>query len=163
MFVCVCMSKRCLWGPANRFENKMSAPAGPAITVAVSHLMLWTKLGSSGRQSGDCSYLSSPGFTYLYFLCMCFACMYVCAPWACLVPEEAREGLGSLWTEVTDGVSCYVNTGNPNSDRCAQSVDLKPGILVFGSQRQETHWKFQIRQGYRDHVYKNKTKKCTWE
>lgn len=39
--------------------------------------------------------------------------MYVCAY---LVPEEAREGIGSPLTEVIDGISSHVSTGNPTLD-----------------------------------------------
>lgn len=37
----------------------------------------------------------------------CFACMYVCAPHPCLVPEEVRRRL-----ELQVAVSRHMNTGN---------------------------------------------------
>lgn len=36
-----------------------------------------------------------------------FVCMYVCSPCMCLVPTEAREGIRSPETEVTDGSNHY--------------------------------------------------------
>lgn len=44
----------------------------------------------------------------LYFtLCVCFACLHVCALCVCLMPAEAREGAKFPGTEVTI-LSCHV-------------------------------------------------------
>lgn len=39
---------------------------------------------------------------YLFAVCECFACSYVCAPVIRLVSEEAREGIRSPEPGVTD-------------------------------------------------------------
>lgn len=42
-------------------------------------------------------------FIMLLHACGCFACTYVCAPCACLVPKEARRPHWILGTILTDG------------------------------------------------------------
>ena len=41
-----------------------------------------------------CRIFKNDLFDYVY---MCLACMYICAPCACLVPEEARRGHQIPW------------------------------------------------------------------
>lgn len=38
-----------------------------------------------------------------YFMCMSLVCMFVCAPWASLVPVETRRWFWIPWNRVTEG------------------------------------------------------------
>ena len=67
----------------------------------------------------------SPSNIFLRFILSFYvyeysACMYVCALHVCLVPAEARRGIGSPWTEITV-LSCCVDAGNWTQDFCKRS------------------------------------------
>ena len=48
-------------------------------------------------------HLQAVFFFKLSFMCMNVCLEYVCAPHVCLLPTEARKGVGSLGAGVTDG------------------------------------------------------------
>lgn len=52
---------------------------------------------------------------YLFYVCESFACLHICVPCACLVPQEVRRGLTSPGTGITDSeLSCGFQELNPD-------------------------------------------------
>jgi hypothetical protein len=73
----------------------------------------------------------------------CFVCLYVCAPRACLVPEDAGEGIGSVSprTGVTDVCEllrgCWERNPGPLKE---QSVLLTPVPSALPLSEVSSHW-----------------------
>lgn len=50
---------------------------------------------------------------FILYVRVCFSCIYVCAPCACLVPEEALKTVSdSPEQELEETVSCHVDAEN---------------------------------------------------
>lgn len=55
------------------------------------------KVGSGGNVAFTSSYLNSKIYLFLFRMYKCFVCIYVCAPYACLVSTEVRSRLWIPW------------------------------------------------------------------
>ena len=66
------------------------------------------------------------------------ACMYVCAPCACLVPVDSEKDIRSPGTEVTDGCEpscgCWELNPSPLQEHpvlLTTEKNLQPGVTCF--------------------------------
>lgn len=62
----------------------------------------------------------------LFYVCECFACMYVSVPCLCLVPRRPEKGSDQLELELWLAVSCLVDTGNGGRILCKSNKCLQP-------------------------------------
>ena len=65
-------------------------------------------------------------FIYLFYVCGCLTCMYVCAPGVCSVHEGQKRVLGLQGSELQVVDSHHVGAGNQIQVFCKSSRSCKP-------------------------------------
>lgn len=73
-------------------------------------------------------------FTHFSYISECFACVYVCTPYVCLVPMEVRKAVGL--SGVTDGFELLFSCQELNPDplpeqQVLSATKLSPQLHEF--------------------------------